>query len=298
MTSFQCIATAFLCWILGVASSYFSRQSILSEFPKQEYSYESARRILPLSLVFVGMIAFNNLCLKFVTVSFYNVARSLTIVFNVIFTYTLLHTSTSAKVLMTLAVVIFGFFVGSEGEVNFSLVGTLFGVCSSIFVSLNSIYTKKSLHIVDNNMWRLVFYNNVNAAMLFVPIFLVTGEFYMMYEQATLLFSSVYWLKMVGAGILGFLMGIVTTLQIKVTSPLTHNISGTAKACVQTILAIFIYNTETTTGGMIGICAVIFGSGAYAYVRMVEETEAKAQADLAALKAKVGNDIELGPTKA
>ena len=43
-----------------------------------------------LGLVFVGMITFNNLALKYVEVSFYNVARSLTIVFNVVLTFALL----------------------------------------------------------------------------------------------------------------------------------------------------------------------------------------------------------------
>ncbi len=46
--------------------------------------------MLPLSVVFVLMITFNNLTLKFVTVSFYNVGRSLTTVFNVVFTYFIL----------------------------------------------------------------------------------------------------------------------------------------------------------------------------------------------------------------
>jgi hypothetical protein len=39
-----------------------------------------------------------------------------------------------------------------------------------------------------------------------------------------------------------FAIGYVTGLQIKVTSPLTHNISGTAKAAGQTVLATHLYN--------------------------------------------------------
>ncbi|OTF75222.1 hypothetical protein BLA29_014331 [Euroglyphus maynei] len=41
------------------------------------------RRILPLSMVFVAMISFNNVSLQFVGVAFYFVVRSLTPVFNV-----------------------------------------------------------------------------------------------------------------------------------------------------------------------------------------------------------------------
>lgn len=104
------------------------------------------------------MITFNNLCLKYVKVSFYLVARSLTIVFNVVLSYLFLHIVTSLSVIVCCSIVIFGFYVGSEGEVDFSLTGTLFGVCSSLFVSLNSIFTKKMIPIVDNNSWKLCFF--------------------------------------------------------------------------------------------------------------------------------------------
>ena len=47
-------------------------------------------QVLPLSVVFICMIMFNNLCLKNVDVSFYYIGRSLTTVFNVICTYLIL----------------------------------------------------------------------------------------------------------------------------------------------------------------------------------------------------------------
>lgn len=110
--------------------------------------------MLPLSVIFVGMITFNNLCLKYVEVSFYNVARSLTIVFNVVFTFFILGDKTSLKTCGCLLIVIVGFFVGSEGEVNFSLMGTAFGVLSSVFVCLNAIYTSKVMPLVDKDKVR------------------------------------------------------------------------------------------------------------------------------------------------
>jgi len=132
---------------------------------------------MPLSVVFVGMITLNNICLKYVEVSFYNVARSLSIVFNVIFTYLLLGKQTSFLTCSTLFVVIFGFYIGIEGEINFSLIGTLSGVLSSVFVSLNSIYTSKVLPKVDNDKSLLLYYNNFNASVLFIPlIFLFESE--------------------------------------------------------------------------------------------------------------------------
>lgn len=169
VTWFQCVVTAIICYIAGEVgeksrkndykalendenekSAEAQKPSFLSQFPKAEYKVLTGQRVFPLSLVFVGMITFNNLCLKWVEVSFYNVARSLTIVFNVVFTSVLLHNSTSTQTLGCLGIVIFGFLLGSGGEANFSMRGTVAGIFSSLFVSLNSIYTKKVLPVSQN----------------------------------------------------------------------------------------------------------------------------------------------------
>ena len=69
----------------------------------------------------------------------------------------------------TLVVVMFGFYCGVEGEIDFSFFGTLAGVISSLFVSLNSVFTAKVLPKVDNDNSQLLFYNNLNACVLFLP---------------------------------------------------------------------------------------------------------------------------------
>ena len=231
--------------------------------------------VAPLSLMFLGMISFNNLCLKYVTVPFYNVARSLTIVTNVMFTYLLLGERTSLRVCLTLLVVIVGFYVGIEGELDFSLLGTLFGVASSCFVSLNAIYTKKTMPLVDGDKWKLSWYNNVNASLGFLPLMLLAGEHRELLAKVHVLASSYYWLVMGVAGVLGFAIGIVTVMQINYTSPLTHNISGTVKACVQTILAILLFHSNWTPKGLSGIFLTIFGSLLYTVVKMRENEAAK-----------------------
>jgi GDP-fucose transporter C1 len=280
ITWFQCVLTALIIKLLGKSSEGAPRDSWLNEFPQVSYKLNVAKQVLPLSLMFVLMITFNNLCLKYVEVSFYNVARSLTIVVNVLFTYFLLGEKTSFNTLVCLLVVIIGFFVGSEGEINFSLIGTIFGVTSSCFVSLNAIYTKKVMPLVENDKWKLQYYNNMNASILFLLPMIAFNEHKIILAYAQLLHSAYFWFIMNIAGVLGFLIGIVTVMQINLTSPLTHNISGTAKSCVQTILALFIWKNPTTTSGLAGIFLVIFGSALYTYVRHKENEAARANKPL------------------
>mmetsp|Transcript_14445 Transcript_14445/g.21660 ORF Transcript_14445/g.21660 Transcript_14445/m.21660 type:complete len:366 (-) Transcript_14445:247-1344(-) len=298
VTWYQCVFTVLICWVAGLCgqraqknaatSPQYSavmtnengesvpnnppKPSFFAQFPKAEYVMGTAKKIFPLSLVFVGMITFNNLCLKWVEVSFYNVARSLTIVFNVFLSRVFLGMPTSCKTLVCLGIVILGFLMGSHGELNFSLLGTLAGIMSSLFVSLNSIFTKKVLPVVDDNHWKLTFYNNVNASVLFIPLIIIFEGDVIMNAQEQLT-SSAFWSAMSVAGFFGFSIGIVTVLQIKATSPLTHNISGTAKAALQSLMAFYIWGNQPTVMGVLGIFTVLGGSLIYTFVKMSENAK-------------------------
>lgn len=265
VTWFQCFVTTGICWVAGKISESVknseglpvsgsgSKKSFFSQFPKAQYNADIGKKILPLSVIFVGMITFNNLCLKYVEVSFYNVARSLTIVFNVALSQIILGSTTSARTGLCLLVVICGFFLGAKGEVNFTKIGTAFGICSSLFVSLNSIFTKKVLPVVDNDHWKLTFYNNVNACILFMPLMAYFEAHTLVAALGNQMLSPLFWGAMMTAGIFGFSIGIVTVLQIKATSPLSHNISGTAKAAVQSIMALYIWKNPATFMGIMGM---------------------------------------------
>jgi len=79
----------------------------------------------------------------------------------------------------------------------------------------------------------------------------------------------------------------VTVLQIKATSPLTHNISGTAKAAVQSMLAFYLWGNKATVMGVLSIFVVLGGSLLYTFVKMDEN---KKQAGLASGKRTTGTD--------
>jgi len=61
-------------------------------------------------------------------------------------------------------------------------------------------------------------------------------------------------------------------MQIKATSPLSHNISGTAKAAFQSLLGFMIWGNEWTVKGILGIFVVLGGSLIYTVIRMREDS--------------------------
>ena len=169
--------------------------------------------------------------------------------------------------------IVSGFLLGLKEEdktvENLSILGVVSGVLASLCVALYAIFTKRVLPVVDNNIWRLQYYNNLNALLLLLPLIVITGEVSIL--RAFPYWTSVYfWALMIVAGVFGIAIGYVTALQIQVTSPLTHNVSGTAKACAQTILACVVYSDAKPFWWWVSNAMVLGGSSAYTYVRMLE----------------------------
>lgn len=225
-----------------------------------------------MSVVFVAMMTFNNLCLKHLGVSFYYVGRSLVHVFNVILTWFILGEGTSRKALLCCFAIFVGFVLGvqQEGALgSLTVTGTIYGILSSLFLSLNSIYTKKLLPAVQQSVWLLGFYNNINACLLFIPLMILNGEVAVLaafpsYSDAH------FWFLMISGGVFGTAISYVMGLQIQLTSPLTNTISGTAKACCQTVLATHWYGEVKPLLWWLSNWVVLFGGAAYARVRQLE----------------------------
>lgn len=127
---------------------------------------------------------------------------------------------------------------------------------------------------VDGDKSLLLFYNNVNGSILFLP-FITLFELSLLHEHVEKFLSIYFWLAMIVSGIMGYAIGLVTVMQVKYTSPLTHNISGTAKAAVQSLLAFYIWGNEATFNGILGILFVIIGSGLYTWVQMITRSSSE-----------------------
>ena len=110
-----------------------------------------------------------------------------------------------------------------------------------MFAHIPISFWAQVLPAVEDNMWKLTYYNNINASILFIPLVLYFEGDKIKDAMNVQLISPMFWAAMTVAGVFGFSIGIVTVLQIKVTSPLSHNISGTAKAAVQSMLAFYIW---------------------------------------------------------
>lgn len=254
--------------IIVIITNLFPNVPLLNLFPPLHYDFKIILKVLPVSVTFLCMMGFNNKCLEYVTVSEYQIVRSLTILFNILLSYFVLKQTTSFMACLACGGVVVGFFLGIEGDVNLTIKGALFGVTSSFFVALYSIVVKRTIGLLDNNEYLLIEYNTPIAIVLLTPIVWYTGELDVVFDNP----SFKFWFMQLLAGVVGFIINIAIFLNIKYTTPLTHNLSGTVKACLQTLLALVIFPTSEKMPPMklLGTIFVIGFSAFYAYVRKRE----------------------------
>lgn len=264
LTWFQFVVALVCVILMGAAGTQVPALSFVPPFNLQ---FSVVNQILPLTVVFVTMICLSNLCLQYVQASFYQVARAMHIIFNVILAYFILGTTTNAKSLACCAVVMLGYIVGANGMVDFTMEGLAYGVAASVFTALYSIYVKKKLAVVNNDEWSLLIYNTTIAVVILPPVCYLSGEWNEMFAKVTYWDDQSFWVVMVAAGLLGYLINISSFLQIKHTSPLTHMISGTAKGCIQTVLAIWVFGNKVSAAENWGTLICITGTALYSLVR-------------------------------
>lgn len=211
---------------------FVSMNLILLRRRSLHFSSQIARRIFPMSLVYVLMLLTSNICLKESQISFYQIARSLTIVFQMALSRFILSEHISFKVASSAMFVCFGFALGTIEEFAFAWKSLLYGVLSSFSIAVYGILIKKNQRIITDH-WEILFYNTTIALVIIIPLSLYFEDFYavLRHTNSNMMFMGTL------TGIMGFLINIAVLLQIRHTSPLTNTISGTAKACTQTLIS-------------------------------------------------------------
>lgn len=235
---------------LAIAVVLLHLSSLFGYFTIPTISLATCRGLLPLISINVLGLIFNTFCLQYVDASFYQVARGLVLPFTAIFSFLLLSAKSSKASLAAVLVVCIGFFLGVSAEsLHTSTIGTLLGVFSSLTTSVHAIVVKKSLGVVKGSTMDLVYYNNLLSALLLFPLVYFSGEGALvsaMVQQGGAALRTF----LVGAtitGLFGFLICIAGFLSIKVTSPVTHMVSGAVRGVFQTFLGMWLFDDVITT---------------------------------------------------
>lgn len=191
---------------------------------------------------------FNNLSLQYIQLSFYQIARSPAILFSTLLNvFVMQNMSFTSDItnLYSVLLVIFGFIIGCLGEPEFSLLGTFFGVLSTVFLSLYAVFVKDAMAVVAGNQWRLYFYTSITSFIMLLPLMVSFNELDLL-SIAPQRQANGFWTLIIISAVFSFIVSVSISLMSKHTSKTVLNLSGVFKAILQTLLAIALYNDDFT----------------------------------------------------
>jgi len=187
-----------------------------------------------------------------------------------------------------------GFIVASLDGNALSLLGIFSGGFSSLFQAMYQVSIKRVLPYTENNSNLLLLYNLILSSVIFLPVIFLSNESQGFYElefnpSSQEFYSS--WATLIFSGVLGTLINLSTYMCVSATSPLTFNIVGFSKSCLQSLGGVFFLGETVRLQGGTGIFLTLLASGWYSKLKLDESRMKAPSIEISKLP---GDDIEMG----
>lgn len=246
-------------------------------FSKPTIEYEKLLLCIPMSVSCALFILLSNLCLKYVPMSSYAVARSLTLFFNVILSIIILKQKISNICIFGCSIVIFGFVTSSFDSSSLNPYGIIAGASSSLFQSIYTIKIKSISSKFNHDEFQVYWYNVFLTSFLtLIPVF-IFKEYKAFIELSELEISEILKtiIPILISGLLNFLLGMTTNWCIQTTSPIAYNLTGYVKSGIQTMIGIVFNNETCYLSTIIGLVMTISGSAIYTFGNLIKFNKEK-----------------------
>ncbi|CDS40208.1 GDP fucose transporter [Echinococcus multilocularis] len=275
ITFAECMFTVVVCLIRLRSSSFSIIRSLRQGFfsAAKEHSLN-----IKLSLAFSLMIICNNLCLYYMDMPMYFVARSLAVPISLVFTYRSRSVNKCVGILLGALLVVVGYIVTliEENLTNLLIAeGIVFGILASLFVV---IYYQEASHLASGNNYdvhlKQIYVNNIICSLFtFIAIaFTETSELmflpYSLYPETVL-----FWLLIVLSCITSSFVGTVVLREVTTYSMSHRELIGLVRSLLQTVLAVIIFRVYTTGFWWVGVLLTAAGTALYWRAYMIHVTD-------------------------
>jgi len=223
------------------------------------------KKMIPLSLCFVGNILLGLLGTKLINVPMFTTLRRLTALFILLLDYWRTGSLPSLGVATSVTLLITGAIIAGYNDLYFDLVGYSVVVLNNL---ATTGYLQQTKDIKEElSSFGLLFYNSMIA----LPILFVwahfTNEFNYVYNFEQLN-SGFFQLFFVLAGVMAFALNITTAWCTQTNGPLTTSITGQTKNLVTTVVGALVFEDFSYNHLLAaGIGVSITGSFLYAYIK-------------------------------
>lgn len=257
------------CNILGAQLFFlFSRTTK----PKQIEAH-SRKSIFLFSIIFSLNIAIGNISLRWVSVNFNQVCRSLVPVFVMVISMAWYNKTFSYNRKLAVVPIVVGVALTFYGDMSFTNIGAFYTILCVLFAALKAIVSGElltgelKLHPID------LLLKMCPLAMIEIGAFAVgTGEITEISGKLDSLLNSAAPQVVILSGILSFSLNVTSFIANKITSPLTLCIAANVKQVLSVCFGTLYFGDHVSLINGLGIVIVIAGSFKYGLVSLSEKS--------------------------
>ncbi|KJP85503.1 hypothetical protein AK88_04854 [Plasmodium fragile] len=222
--------------------------------------YEGLKHMWLIIVSFNFTLIFGNTCLKYTNISSYQLARSMTLPFNFLFSY-FFFKQINFTFLMIFACMLVstGFFVFSVDAVSTNFQSVLYGTTVSVVQAIHLNLLKKKLMIYHNKTVML-YYNILYSSIILFIYLCIRGEFFSIF-----LWSHRVCFYLALSCISSIFVTFSSFLCIHYTDNVVYNMFGNVKSTMQTFISKFYHAEELNVYTLVGILLTTLGSFLYTY---------------------------------
>lgn len=245
----------------------------LSRQRKRRLSYlQYVRFILPLAGLKIVTSLSSHVSLLVVPVAYTHTVKAVLPIFVVFLSRIFLGIRSSFLIHCSLIPIVLGVFISSVTEIEFSLLGLLSALFSTMAFASQNIYSKIVMgrHNVDHLSLLLL----VSQASLFMllPIWIVLdGEAFWGITVIGAQDVDSIALYLLGDGLCNAIQTIAAFTFLSFVTPVTYSIANVGKRIAVIALAIVILQNDVTFTNVFGMCLAISGVALYQWVKLGEE---------------------------
>ena len=233
----------------------------------EDFSRRDAIAVLPLSILFVGMIVSGFMAISYINVPLMTVFKNMTNLVTMSAEWYLFNEQITALMVVALVIMAVGAIFAAINDVEFNLVGYIWMGINCCLTAAYVLYMRYASDYITMTRFGMVFYNNLLSVVFLVPLMFVFNELPAILDEEVVM-NLKFFTSNTLAGLFGVSLNFASLWCVACNSGTTYSVVGTVSKIPIILLGAFMFRTNITVPTIGFILCGTLGGFLYAMAKL------------------------------